>query len=176
VAAASDTQGFLTGMRGVAFYLFVYGFMTIGAFAVVIVLQGQGLISDELEDLNGLYQRSPASAVMLLIFMLSLAGIPPLAGFVGKYYILLALIQTGHTRLALFGALYIVPALYYYFRIVVHAWLREPGSAPVPVVTLGQKVALATLGAVTVAAGIYPEPFIRLANYSLFFPTGFSGH
>jgi NADH-quinone oxidoreductase subunit N len=176
VAAASDTQGFLTGMRGVAFYLFVYGFMTIGAFAVVIVLQRQGLISDELEDLNGLYQRSPASAVLLLIFMLSLAGIPPLAGFVGKYYILLALIQTGHTLLALFGALYIVPALYYYFRIVVHAWLREPGSAPVPVVTLGQKVALATLGAVTVAAGIYPDPFIRLANYSLFFPTGFSGH
>jgi NADH-quinone oxidoreductase subunit N len=176
VAAASDTQGFLTGMRGVAFYLFVYGFMTIGAFAVVIVLQRQGLISDELEDLNGLYQRSPASAVLLLIFMLSLAGIPPLAGFVGKYYILLALIQTGHTLLALFGALYIVPALYYYFRIVVHAWLREPGSAPTPVVTLGQKVALATLGAVTVAAGIYPEPFIRLANYSLFFPTGFSGH
>ena len=176
VAAASDTQGFLTGMRGVAFYLFTYGFMTIGAFAVVIVLQRQGLISDELEDLNGLYQRSPASAVMLLIFMLSLAGIPPLAGFVGKYYILLALIQTGHTRLALFGALYIVPALYYYFRIVVHAWLREPGGAPTVVVTLGQKVALATLGAVTVAAGIYPEPFIRLANYSLFFPTGFSGH
>jgi NADH-quinone oxidoreductase subunit N len=176
VAAASDTQGFLTGMRGVAFYLFVYGFMTIGAFAVVIVLQRQGLISDELEDLNGLYYRSPASAVLLLIFMLSLAGIPPLAGFVGKYYILLALIETGHTRLALFGALYIVPALYYYFRIVVHAWLREPGSAPTPVVTLGQKVALATLGAVTVAAGIYPEPFVRLANYSLFFPTGFSGH
>jgi NADH-quinone oxidoreductase subunit N len=176
VAAASDTQGFLTGMRGVAFYLFVYGFMTIGAFAVVIVLQRQGLVSDELEDLNGLYQRSPASAVLLLIFMLSLAGIPPLAGFVGKYYILLALIQTGHTLLALFGALYIVPALYYYFRIVVHAWLREPGSAPTPVVTLGQKVALATLGAVTVAAGIYPDPFIRLANYSLFFPTGFSGH
>src|SRR3989475_12787060 len=53
VATASDTQGFLTGMRGVAFYLFVYGFMTIGAFAVVIVLQRQGLISDELEDLNG---------------------------------------------------------------------------------------------------------------------------
>ena len=69
VAAASDTQGFLTGMRGVAFYLFVYGFMTIGAFAVVIVLQRQGLISDELEDLNGLYYRSPASAVLLLIFI-----------------------------------------------------------------------------------------------------------
>src|ERR1700720_2622711 len=176
VAAASSPQGFMTGMKGVAFYLFVYGFMTIGAFAVVIVLQRQGIISDELDDLNGLYRRSPASAVVLLIFMLSLAGIPPLAGFVGKYFILQALIETGHNRLALFGALYIVPALYYYFRIVAHAYLYEPGNAPSPAITIGQKVALAGLCLVTVAAGIYPEPFVRLATYSIFFPSGFSGH
>jgi NADH-quinone oxidoreductase subunit N len=176
VAAASSTQGFLTGMKGVAFYLFVYGFMTIGAFAVIITLQRQGVISDELDDLNGLYKRSPASAVVLLIFMLSLAGIPPLAGFVGKYFILQALIETGHNRLALFGALYIVPALYYYFRIVAHAYLYEPGNAPLPIITIGQRIAFAGLCFVTVAAGIYPEPFVRLATYSLFFPTGFSGH
>jgi len=176
VAAASSPLGFMTGMKGVAFYLFVYGFMTIGAFAVVIVLQRQGIISDELDDLNGLYRRSPSSAVVLLIFMLSLAGIPPLAGFVGKYFILQALIETGHNRLALFGALYIVPALYYYFRIVAHAYLYEPGNSPSPILTIGQKVAFATLAAVTVAAGIYPEPFIHFATYSLFFPMGFSGH
>jgi NADH-quinone oxidoreductase subunit N len=176
VAAASSPQGFMTGMKGVAFYLFVYGFMTIGAFAVVIVLQRQGVISDELDDLNGLYRRSPASALVLLVFMLSLAGIPPLGGFVGKYFILQALIETGHNRLALFGALYIVPALYYYFRIVAHAYLYEPGSAPAPILTIGQKVAFVALSAVTVAAGIYPEPFIHFATYSLFFPMGFSGH
>ena len=175
VAAASSAQGFLTGMKGVAYYLFVYGFMTIGAFAVIIVLQRKGLINDELDDLNGLYRRSPGSALVLLIFMLSLAGIPPLAGFIGKYYILLALIQTGHRILAVFAALYIVPALYYYFRIVAHAWLFEPGNAPAVTVSIGQKVALAALSVVTVAAGIYPEPFVRLATYSLFFPTGFSG-
>jgi NADH-quinone oxidoreductase subunit N len=176
VAAASSAQGFLTGMKGVAFYLFVYGFMTIGAFAVIIVLQRQGVISDELDDLNGLYRRSPLSALVLLVFMLSLAGIPPLAGFVGKYFILQALIETGHTKLALFGALYIVPALYYYFRIVAHAYLYEPGNAPSPIVTFGQKVAFGVLTFVTIAAGIYPEPFVRLATYSLFFPSGFSGH
>ena len=143
-------------MKGVAFYLFVYGFMTIGAFAVLIVLQRQGIIGDELDDLNGLYRRSPLSALVLLIFMLSLAGIPPLAGFVGKYFILQALIETGHIRLALFGALYIVPALYYYFRIVAHAYLYEPGNAPLPIVTIGQRVAFAVMCFVTVAAGIYP--------------------
>ena len=176
VAAASSPLGFSTGMKGVSFYLFVYGFMTIGAFAVLIVLQRQGIVGDELDDLNGLYRRSPLSALVLLIFMLSLAGMPPLAGFVGKYFILQALIETGHTRLALLGALYIVPALYYYFRIVKHAYLHEPGNAPSPIVTIGQKFAFAVLCFVTVAAGVYPEPFVRLATYSLFFPAGFGGH
>lgn len=176
VAASSSALGFITGMKGVAFYLFVYGFMTIGAFAVLIVLQRQGIIGDELDDLNGLYRRSPLSALVLLIFMLSLAGIPPLAGFVGKYFILQALIETGHNKLALLGALYIVPALYYYFRIVMHAYLKEPGNAPLPIVTIGQRVAFAVLCFVTVAAGVYPEPFVKLATYSLFFPSGFSGH
>jgi len=176
VAAASSADGFLIGMKGVSFYLFVYGFMTIGAFAVLIVLQRQGIVSDELDDLNGLYRRSPGAALVLLIFMLSLAGIPPLAGFIGKYFILQALIVTGHTKLALFGALYIVPALYYYFRVVAHAYLYEPGNAPSPIITVGQRVAFAALTFVTVAAGIYPEPFVRLATYSLFFPVGFNGH
>jgi NADH-quinone oxidoreductase subunit N len=176
VAAASSPLGFLTGMKGVSFYLFAYAFMTIGAFAVLIVLQRQGIIGDELDDLNGLYRRSPLSALVLLIFMLSLAGIPPLAGFVGKYFILQALIQTGHMKLALFGALYIVPALYYYFRIVMHAYLYEPGNAPAPIVSIGQRFAFAVLCFITVAAGVYPEPFVRLATYSLFFPSGFSGH
>jgi len=176
VAAASSTLGFMTGMKGVAFYLFVYAFMTIGAFAVLIVLQRQGVIGDELDDLNGLYKRSPGAAAVLLIFMLSLAGIPPLGGFVGKYFILQGLIQTGHLKLALFGALYIVPALYYYFRVVMHAYLYEPGNAPTPVMTLGQRVAFGVLGIMTIVTGVYPEPFVRLASYSIFFPQGFSGH
>src|SRR5216683_2103424 len=109
-----------TAFTGIAFYLFAYVFMTAGAFAVVIVLRQKGLIGEELDDLNGLYQRSPAAALLLLIFMLSLAGIPPTAGFMGKYFIFLSLIETHHPLLAVFAVLYIVPALYYYFRIVVH--------------------------------------------------------
>jgi NADH-quinone oxidoreductase subunit N len=172
VAALSGPQGNATGLKGIAFYLFVYAFMTIGAFGIVILLRRQGLIGDEIDDMNGLIERSPAAAVLLLIFMLSLAGIPPLAGFVGKYYILLSLIQTGHYYLALFAALYIVPALYYYFRIVVHAWIREPavGSATTSV-SLAQSLALGVMCAVTIAAGVYPEPFIRMASYSLTLPS-----
>ena len=141
--------------------------MTAGAFAILIVLRQKGVIGEELEDLNGLYQRSPAAAVLLLIFMLSLAGIPPTAGFMGKYFIFLSLIETHHPVLAVFAVLYIVPALYYYFRIVVHAWLKAPGEAPRPVMSSAQAVALSVAVFVTLAAGLYPEPFTRLAQYAL---------
>src|SRR6266700_7694174 len=155
-----------TAFTGIAYYLLSYVFMTVGAFAVIIVLRQKGLIGEELEDLNGLYQRSPAAAVLLLIFMLSLAGIPPTAGFMGKYFIFLSLIETKHPVLAVFAVLYIVPALYYYFRIVVHAWLKQPGEAPRAVMTSAQAVALGVAVFVTLAAGLYPEPFTRLAQYA----------
>src|SRR5204862_7191274 len=152
-----------TALTGISYYLFAYVFMTAGAFAVIIVLRQKGLIGDELDDLNGLYQRSPAAALLLLIFMLSLAGIPPTAGFMGKYFIFLSLIETHHPVLAAFAVLYIVPALYYYFRIVVHAWLKQPGEAPRPVMTSAQAVALGVAVFVTLAAGLYPAQFTRLA-------------
>jgi NADH-quinone oxidoreductase subunit N len=155
-----------TGLKGIAFYLFAYVFMTAGAFAVIIMLRQKGLIGEELDDLNGLYYRSPAAAVLLLVFMLSLAGIPPTAGFMGKYFIFLSLIETHHPVLAVFAVLYIVPALYYYFRIVVHAWLKQPGEAPVPVMTSAQAIALGIAVFVTLAAGLYPEPFTKLAQYA----------
>jgi NADH-quinone oxidoreductase subunit N len=155
------------GFVGIMYYLFAYAFMTIGAFAVVIVLRRKGIIGDELEDLNRLYQRSPVAAVLLLIFMLSLAGIPPTAGFMGKYFIFQALIMSRHYTLAVFAALYILPGLYYYFRIVVHAWMREPGARPKPAISLAQAVALTVAVFVTLAAGIYPEPFTQLALYAI---------
>jgi NADH:ubiquinone oxidoreductase subunit 2 (subunit N) len=69
--------------------------------------------------------------------------------------------------LAVFAALYIVPALYYYFRVVVHAWLKKPGDAPSPVMSNAQAIALGAALFVTLAAGLYPEPFMRLAHYAL---------
>jgi NADH-quinone oxidoreductase subunit N len=156
-----------TGLTGIVYYLIAYGFTTIGTFAVVVVLRQRGIIGDELDDLDGLYQRNPAVAVLLLIFMLSLAGVPPTAGFMGKYFIFLALIESHHPVLAVFAALYIVPGLYYYFRVVVHAWLKKPGDAPAPFMSSAQAIALGAALFVTLAAGLYPEPFTRLAHYAL---------
>jgi NADH-quinone oxidoreductase subunit N len=168
LVAWDESTGALTksATTGIAYYLLSYVFMTAGAFAVIIVLRQKGIIGEDLEDLNGLYQRSPAAAVLLLVFMLSLAGIPPTAGFMGKYFIFLSLIESHHPVLAVFAVLYIVPALYYYFRIVVHAWLKQPGEAPRPSITSAQAVALAVAVFVTLAAGLYPEPFTKLAQYA----------
>ncbi|MGB6431967.1 MAG: NADH-quinone oxidoreductase subunit N [Candidatus Acidiferrales bacterium] len=165
-----------TGLVGISYYLMVYVFMTAGAFGVLIVLQRRGLAGDELDDLNGLYRRSPVAALLLLIFMLSLAGIPPLAGFMGKYFIFLALIQAQHYTLAVFAALYIVPALYYYFRVVVHAWLKDGTDHSRVPISMAQTIAMTVMCFVTLAAGIYPEPFVHLAGYSIFLPLGPFGH
>jgi NADH-quinone oxidoreductase subunit N len=159
--------GNLTGLMGTVYYLFAYSFMTLGAFAIVIILRQRGIIGDEIDDLDGLYQRSPGAAILLLVFMLSLAGIPPTAGFMGKYFIFQALIETHHTVLAVFAALYIVPALYYYFRVVVHAWMKRPGEAAAPQISNAQVVALTVAVFVTLVAGLYPEPFTKLALYAI---------
>ena len=156
------------GIVGLFYYLIAYAFMTIGAFAIIVVLRQRGLIGDEIEDLDGLYQRSPGAALLLLVFMMSLAGIPPTAGFMGKYFIFQGLIQSHHPVLAVFAALYIVPAVYYYFRIIVHAWLRKPGmDSPIPVISTAQLLVLIMTVFVTLAAGLYPEPFTHLARYAL---------
>src|ERR1700733_5214637 len=176
VAAGTGPQGNQNGLKGISVYLFGYLFMQIGAFAVVIILRKRGLIGDELKDLNGLISRSPGAAILLLIVMLSLAGIPPTIGFLGKYYIFLALIQTGHIYLALFAALYVVPSLYYYFRIIVHAFLKDSNDSEPQVVTVWQTVALTVCGFVVLGAGIFPEPLLKLAEYSLFLPFGPLGH
>ncbi|HEV8383822.1 MAG TPA: NADH-quinone oxidoreductase subunit N, partial [Candidatus Acidoferrales bacterium] len=159
-----------TGMKGIAYYLFAYAFMTIGAFSVVILLRRKGLIGEELEDMNGLIYRSPGAAILMLIFLLSLAGIPPTAGFMGKWLIFWGLIQTGHYYLAIFGALYILPAVYYYLRIVVHMWMTDITDPVRPTMSPAQKIALAAAVILVLAGGIYPEPFIKLATYSVILP------
>ena len=160
------------GLEAMAFYLMVYLFFNTGAFAVVIILRRKGVIGDTVDDLNGLMQRNPGAAVLMLIFLLSLAGIPPTAGFVAKLLVFWALIQTQHYVLAVLAVAYILPAVYYYFRLVAAMWAREAVDPVRPVITLAQKFALGAMAIVTLAAGIFPEQFVRLAVYSLLTPFG----
>ena len=115
-----------TGINGIAVYVMVYTFMNLGAFLVLVALRRQNIIGEDLDDIAGLMHKSPGYAVLMLIFLLSLAGIPPTAGFLGKYYIFLALIETGHYALAVVATLYVAVAIYYYFKIVRSMFVREP--------------------------------------------------
>jgi NADH-quinone oxidoreductase subunit N len=161
------SPAFWDGWKGILIYLLVYTFMNLGAFAVVTSLRQRNVIGDELDDLAGLYQRAPVEAVFMLFFLLSLAGIPPMAGFLGKYYIFLSLIESGHYWLASLAVLYALFGLYYYLRIANSMLMRapmEPGRLPV---SLGMSAAVGITALATVVIGVFPEPFIRTVNWSL---------
>ena len=158
------------GLQAMAFYLFVYAFFNTGAFAVVMVLRHKGVIGDDIDDLNGLIERNPGAAILMLIFLLSLAGIPPTAGFVAKLLIFWSLIETGHYILAIVSVAYILPAVYYYFRMVAAMWVRTSTDPVKPIISWAQKFALAAMVIITLAAGIFPEQFLLLAKYSIIIP------
>ena len=156
-----------TGLKGVSVYILVYTFMNLGAFMVVVALRRKGIIGEDLDDMAGLMQKSPGYALLMLIFLLSLAGIPPTAGFLGKYYIFLSLIETQHYTLAVIATLYVAVAIYYYFRIVRAIFVRDLTEKAPLTSSFGLRLALGVSGVLTLAIGIYPEPFLRLAQSSL---------
>src|SRR5260370_26377494 len=102
--------GNATDIKGISDYVMVYTFMNLGAFLVVVALRRKGIIGEDVDDLSGLMHKSPGYAVLMLVFLLSLAGIPPTAGFLGKYYIFLSLIETAHYLLSAAAPLYVAVA------------------------------------------------------------------
>jgi NADH-quinone oxidoreductase subunit N len=168
LVAGSATDLNADGIKGILIYLLVYTFMNLGAFGVLTSLRHRSIIGDELDDLNGLYSRAPVEAVLMLVFMLSLAGIPPLAGFWGKYFIFLSLIETQHYALAALGVLYSVFGLYYYLKIANAMFMRQPekGEEKLPI-SLAMRAALGLTGLATIYIGIMPNRFIELVNWAL---------
>jgi NADH-quinone oxidoreductase subunit N len=159
------------GFSGMMYYLGVNVFMTAGAFGILIVLQQRGSAVTELRDLDCLFWRSPMAALLLLVFMMSLAGVPPTAGFLAKYYIVKALLAAPHPELAAFAVVNALLSVYYYGRVAAHA-LKKPRTdaaqieAPLLTISNGQTIALTAVVFVSLAAGLYPEPFLRLARYA----------
>jgi NADH-quinone oxidoreductase subunit N len=156
-----------TGLKGVAVYVLVYTFMNLGAFLVLVSLRRKELLGEDIDDLSGLMRKSPGHACLMLIFLLSLAGIPPTAGFLGKYYIFLSLVETGHYVLAVIATLYVAVAIYYYFRVVRSMFVGELADKLPLTSSFGLRLALGVTGIMTLLVGIYPEPFLRLAQTSL---------
>lgn len=159
------------GLSSVLLYLAVYSFMTLGAFAVVALLRKGGLEGEEIEDFTGLAKRQPVAAFLMLIFMVSLAGIPPTAGFIGKFYLFMAAVRAGLVWLAVVALLLAAVSAYYYLRVVMVMYMREPDAsvtapprlAPSPALT----IVLASAVAGVLFFGLYPDPLVALASHAI---------
>ncbi len=148
------------GSDAILFYLLTYLFANLGAFAVVIAVSNT-IRSDEIEDYSGLNRRSPFLAFAMLVFLLSLAGVPPLAGFIGKLYIFVAAIKEELYTLIIVGLINVVISMYYYLIVVKKMYINEP-SDPSPLSISGSmRVAVYAGLAGTLLLGIYPKPFIE---------------
>ena len=150
------------GSDAILFFLLTYLFANLGAFAVVVGVSNL-IKSDEIEDYNGLNRRSPFLAASMLIFLLSLAGVPPLAGFIGKLYILIAAMEQELYTLIIVGLINIVISLYYYLIVVKKMYINEPTDPSPLTVSAPLKTAICVCLAGTLLLGIYPKLFINWA-------------
>ncbi len=155
--------GGAAGTAGVLLYLLVYAFMNIGAFGVVILLNRIGEVGDQIDDFSGLARTSRASAFVMMVFLFSLAGIPPTAGFAGKFYIFMGAVQAGYVWLAVIGVLNSAVSAFYYLRVIMRMYMGEPAGEPVLNVSLAMSAVLFVAATSVLMIGIFPAFFVDLA-------------
>ena len=160
--------GGVDGIASVMLYLLIYTFMNLGIFASVIMMRNGDFSGEVIEDYAGFSKSHPALAFLMLIYLFSLAGIPPTAGFFAKFYVLVALVERGFVSLAVIAVLLSAIAAYFYIRIVMVIYMREPVRDFDPALTPFVRVSLALTAAGTIGMGLFPAMFLRLAQYSAF--------
>jgi NADH-quinone oxidoreductase subunit N len=151
------------GLRGVLIYMTIYVIMNIGVFCCILMMRRQEGMVESIDDLAGLSRHQPLLAFVFAMLMFSLAGIPPLAGFFGKFYVFMAAIQAHLYPLAVIGVLSSVVGAFYYLRIVKVMYFDEPAEAfePMP----GELTAMLTIsGIFTMLFFVYPLPIIAGAQ------------
>jgi len=157
--AADKISAHNSAMSGATFYLLAYSIMTMGAFGVLIWLTSKGKDVQTLDDLKGMVKTHPTAAYLMLIFMLSLGGIPPTMGFMGKWFIFLATLQAGQLWLAILLALASIISIYYYLRVVWVMCFTEPDadtSSRTAASPGGVVLALIATGTASLLFGIAP--------------------
>jgi NADH-quinone oxidoreductase subunit N len=155
------------GYASVVFYLICYLFMNLGAFGVVVALASRGRDFENMESLAGLARIRPGLAALMTLFMISLAGIPGTAGFMGKWQVFSAAVAAGHVPLAILGVLMSVVSVYYYLRVPVLMYMREPGGEPVRTgIGSGEFVVLAVCAVAVLYLGIVPNGWIDVLAWA----------
>jgi NADH-quinone oxidoreductase subunit N len=160
VIAVSDM-----GLFGVLVYSVVYVFATLGIWATVLMLERNEYAGEQVEDFNGLHKRAPFWAFAMIVFLLSLGGIPPTAGFIGKYFLFYAAVGAGFGWLAIIAVLMSAVSMFFYFRLVMAMYLKDGREETM--VTAGPLRLVAAVGlVVTLLFGLYPQPLIEQARTS----------
>ncbi|MCC2640886.1 MAG: nuoN [Nitrospira sp.] len=170
VAGRQTGDAASTGLASVLLYLAVYSFMTLGAFGLAGLLRKEGQESDHIEDYAGLAKREPLAAFFMLMFLVSLAGIPPTAGFIGKFYIFMAAVNAGMAWLAVVAVIFAAISAFYYLRIVMVMYMREADGSveshsrlePSPALSFVLACALAGV----VLLGLFPNALWSLATHA----------
>jgi NADH-quinone oxidoreductase subunit N len=167
VGLAAYAAGQIDGLEGLLFYGAAYTFMNLGAFAVVAALQRRPGVTSSLDTFAGLGRREPILGVLMALFMLSLTGIPPTAGFFGKAYVILAAVEAGPpvNYLAVIAVLNAAVAAFYYLRVIVYMYMRDPASEP----TVSRHGALVWLGlsvttVATIVLGLFPSALVDVVT------------
>jgi NADH-quinone oxidoreductase subunit N len=160
----------------ILYYLLAYAFTNLGAFAVVIAVERRGAASNLISDFRGLAERQPLLAGAMTIFLLSLVGVPPLGGFVGKFYIFSSALHQGYVRLVIIAVLNSVVSAYYYFYVIVAMYMQEGGVEVERMSARPALVAAIGLAAIaTIAVGAYPQPYITSAANAFHSASGAEG-
>ena len=151
------TAGGDMSLAGVLFYLVSYVFTNLGAFGIASMIENAEQSGTDLEHFRGLYYRRPLLAVLMGVFMFSLIGIPPLAGFFGKYYIFVAAIENGYTWLTIVGVITSMISVYYYLRVVVLMFFQAAEEAERPHMGVEGTVALLLSAFGVLIVGLFPS-------------------
>jgi len=159
--------GTAAGYAASMFYVIVYSVMSLGAFAMIIVLSRAGFEADRLDDFKGLSRRSPWCALLVMILMLSMAGVPPLLGFWAKWAVLQEVISAGYVWLAVVAMLLSVIGLFYYLRVIKLVYFDEPEDQPAIDAAGDVRVMVSANSLVILVLGLFPGALLGLCLASI---------
>ncbi len=168
IAAGQSHSNF--GSSAILFYLAAYAAMNMGAFGVLVFLANSARFNDSLDEMAGLARRFPGAAGVMAVLMFSLAGIPPTAGFLAKFYLFASVVDAGYAWLAVIGVLFSVVSAFYYLRVIVYMYMREPEPEVAAVMEPGGgrswdlSLGLGLATAVVIVLGVLPAPVLNAAQ------------
>ncbi|MDA8104789.1 MAG: NADH-quinone oxidoreductase subunit N [Nitrospiraceae bacterium] len=156
--------GTADGLASVMNYMLIYAFMNIGAFAVIIMLRTEGFKGDNITDYEGLSKTHPVLSALMLVFMFSLTGIPPTAGFMGKFYLFMSAVNAGYTWVVIIAVIFSAISAYFYLRIVMYMYMKEPKQEVAISTSPSMSLALAITLFGVIAIGVLPASVVHLAR------------